>query len=99
MSDEARSRLKVVQQGIERGRNLLNQLLSLSKAQSAEKQAESAVSVKTAFRQVLEDLIPQANAKGIDVGVLEGPDAIVRASELDLTTEIGRASCRKRVCQ
>ncbi|HEY9573277.1 MAG TPA: histidine kinase dimerization/phospho-acceptor domain-containing protein, partial [Pusillimonas sp.] len=79
MSDEARSRLKVVQQGIERGRNLLNQLLSLSKAQSAEKQAESAVSVKTAFRQVLEDLIPQANAKGIDVGVLEGPDAIVRA--------------------
>lgn len=88
MSDEARSRLKVVQQGIERGRNLLNQLLSLSKAQSAETRAESAASVKGVFRQVLEGLIPQANAKDIDVGMLEGTDATVWMSELDLTTVI-----------
>jgi len=88
MSDEARTRLEVVQLGIERGRNLLNQLLSLSKAQSAQMQAASAVSVKAVFRQVLEDLIPQANAKGVDVGVLEGPDATVWISELDITAVV-----------
>lgn len=88
MSDEARLRLKVVQQGIERGRSLLNQLLSLSKAQSEEMQAVSAVSVKAVFRQVLEELIPQANAKNIDVGVLEGPDVTAWISELDLTAVI-----------
>ena len=84
MSDLARERLTVLRQGIERSRNLLDQLLTLAKAQSAADLPQSPVSVQSIYRRVLEDLMPLAEAKHIDIGVEGTQDADVWASELDM---------------
>jgi two-component system OmpR family sensor kinase len=84
MSDQARERLVVLRQGIERGRSLLDQLLTLAKAQSATELPKSPVSVQGIYRRVLEDLIPLAEAKRIDIGVEGSQDAQVLVSELDM---------------
>lgn len=89
MSRIARERLTVLRQGIERGRNLLDQLLSLAKAQSATDLPLSPVSVQSIYRRVLEDLMPLAEAKHIDVGVEGTQDAKVWASELDMIAVVG----------
>lgn len=84
MSALARERLTVLRQGIERGRGLLDQLLTLAKAQSATDTPKSPVSVQAIYRRVLEDLMPLAEAKHIDIGVEGTQDADVWASELDM---------------
>ncbi len=84
MSDQARVRLVVLHQGIERSRNLLNQLLALARVQSAPLAPNDSVSVLYIYRRVLEDLMPLAEAKHIDIGVVEGKDARVFVGELDL---------------
>lgn len=86
MSSVARERLTVLRQGIERGRSLLDQLLTLAKAQSATDLPKSPVSVQSIYRRVLEDLMPLAEAKHIDIGVEGTQDARVWASQLDLLT-------------
>jgi two-component system, OmpR family, sensor kinase len=88
MSDQARVRLIALHQGIERGRNLLNQLLTLARVQSATHVPSNPVSVLQVYRRVLEDLLPLAEAKHIDIGVVEGKDAHVLVGELDLITVI-----------
>jgi two-component system OmpR family sensor kinase len=84
MSGSARERLTVLRQGIERGRSLMDQLLTLAKAQSAIDLPNSRVSVQRIYRRVLEDLIPLAESKHIDIGVEGTQDADVWASELDM---------------
>ncbi|MGF6916729.1 sensor histidine kinase [Paraburkholderia sp. 40] len=84
MSGLARERLTVLRQGIERGRSLLDQLLTLAKAQSAADSPKSPVSVQGIYRRVLEDLMPLAEAKHIDIGVEGMQDAEVWVSELDM---------------
>lgn len=84
MSGQARERLMTLRQGIERGRSLLDQLLTLARAQSAAESPKSPVSVQGIFRRVLEDLIPLAEAKRIDIGVEGLQDAQVWVSELDM---------------
>ncbi|MBK8399688.1 MAG: GHKL domain-containing protein [Propionivibrio sp.] len=84
MSDLARERLTTLRRGIERGRNLLDQLLTLTRAQSASEKPKSPVSVQHIYRHVLEDLLPLAEAKHIDIGVEGEQDARLWVSELDL---------------
>lgn len=86
MSATARERLSSLRQGIERGRNLLDQLLTLARAQSPLEPPPmiGPVSVQSIYRRVLEDLMPLAEVKQIDVGVEGNEDALVRAGELDL---------------
>ena len=84
MSAQAHERLAALQRGIERGRDLLEQLLTLAKAQSTADQPQSPVSVQGIYRRVLEDLMPLAEAKHIDIGVEGAQDARVLVSELDL---------------
>lgn len=84
MSDTAQERLTVLRLGIERGRSLLDQLLSLARAQSDAGPPRSPVSIKGVYRQVLEDLMPLADAKRIDLGVEGAEDAQVWVNELDL---------------
>jgi two-component system OmpR family sensor kinase len=86
MSDLARERLITLRRGIERGRNLLDQLLTLAKAQVTLDQPQTLVSVQQVYRQVLEDLLPLAEAKHIDIGVEGEQDAQVWVNELDLRT-------------
>jgi len=84
MSGLARERLTVLRQGIERGRSLLDQLLTLAKAQSVIDLPKSRVSIQSIYRRVLEDLMPLAEAKHIDIGVENTLDAEVWASELEM---------------
>lgn len=84
MSVLARERLTALSQGIERGRSLLDQLLTLAKAQSATGVPQSPVSVQDIYRRVLEDLMPLAEAKHIDIGVEGTQNAEVWVSEPDL---------------
>ncbi|NMM38479.1 MAG: two-component sensor histidine kinase [Glaciimonas sp.] len=84
MSDIARERLMALSRGIERGRDLLDQLLTLAKAQAAPEQPKSPVSVQYIYRQVLEDLMPLAEAKHVDIGVEGEQDAQLWVNELDL---------------
>ncbi len=84
MSSLARERLMVLRQGIERGRSLLDQLLTLAKAQSATELPKSPVSVQGIYRRVVEDLMPLAEVKHIDIGFEGAQDVEVWASEMDM---------------
>jgi two-component system OmpR family sensor kinase len=84
MPDEARKHLFRLRQGIDRGRSLLDQLLSLARAQASKTAPTTSLSVQKVYRRVLEDLMPLAEAKQIDLGVVDANDARVLANEVDL---------------
>lgn len=84
MSARAQERVAVLRRGIERGRKMLDQLLGLARAQSSVLQPASPLSVQGIYRRVLEDLMPLARARGIDIGVEGEQDAKVLGSELDM---------------
>ncbi|HDR9283079.1 TPA: two-component sensor histidine kinase, partial [Burkholderia vietnamiensis] len=84
MSSPARERLAALRQGIERSRNLLDQLLSLARAQASTMPPAVPLSVQGIYRRVLEDLMPLAEAKHIDVGIEGTQDAQIAGSELDM---------------
>lgn len=84
MPQEARTRLEALIAGLRRTRVLLDQLLTLARTQEANAAAPGAVSLDTAIREVLEDLMPLAEAKQIDLGVVGDADVQVRASLVDL---------------
>ena len=86
MSANAHERLNTLRQGIERGRTLLDQMLALSRAQASEITTNATVSVQKVYRHVLEDLMPLAEAKGIDIGVVSILDTHVPVREFDLIT-------------
>lgn len=88
MSAQARERLMVLRQGIERGRSLLDQLLTLAKAQAAMEAPHTPVSLLGIYRRVLEDLMPLAEAKHIDIGVEGRQDVEIWVSELDLVAMV-----------
>jgi two-component system OmpR family sensor kinase len=88
MSEQAHERLATLQQGIERGRNLLDQLLTLARAQDTTQLLQKSISVQDIFRRVLEDLLPLAEAKHIDMGVEGKQDVQVWISELDMVTVV-----------
>lgn len=84
MSDLARERLMTLRRGIERGQNLLDQLLALAKAQAALDRPKASVSVQHIYRRVLEDLLPLAENKLIDVGVEGEQEVQLWVNELDI---------------
>jgi two-component system OmpR family sensor kinase len=88
MSTVAQQRLVTLRQGIERGRRLLDQLLALARAHAqvapAASPSTAPTSVLAVYRRVLEDLMPLAEAKHLDIGIEGGQDALLTISELDL---------------
>lgn len=88
MSAQARQRLIDLQRGIERGRKSLDQLLTLAKAQAIIDEPKSSISVQSIYRRVLEDFLPLAESKNIDIGVEGDQDAKILMSEFDLITVV-----------
>ncbi|MFM0732694.1 ATP-binding protein [Paraburkholderia sediminicola] len=86
MSPQASERLADLRRGIERGRSQLDQLLTLARIQSAPAYSSSSVSVLHVYRRVLEDLMPLAEAKRIDIGIESGDDAQISANEIEIRT-------------
>lgn len=85
MSDDARTRVRTLRQGIDRNRVMLDQLLSYARAQSAPAPPTAPVSVHDLFRRVLAELMPLVEDKQIDIGV-SGDDIYVMAAEVELAT-------------
>lgn len=89
MPEPARERLGFLKTGIQRARALLEQMLALARVQDASAHAQPAsVSVSRVMRQVLEDMMPLAQEKSLDLGVVEDADISVRLREIDLHTLI-----------
>lgn len=98
MSAVAQERLMILRSGIERNRHLLDQLLGLARAQRAETHladartiggsSPEALSVRKVFLMVMEDLMPLAEAKQLDIGLAYDGAAKVFAQEMDLVTAV-----------
>ena len=87
LPEEARHRVDALQSGLQRSRQLLDQLLALARAQDAGKGSVGWVSLRQVCHRVLEDLMPLAQAKEIDLGMVLGEmvsDAMVLAQDLDM---------------
>ena len=96
MSALASERLATLRRGMARSQNMLNQLLALAQAQGTSGAAKSSApvcaSVQRVYRSVLEDLMPLAEARHIDIGMEDSQgaqdtqDMQVQASAFELTT-------------
>ncbi|KHJ68084.1 hypothetical protein QU24_10850, partial [Pantoea rodasii] len=80
LPQESQQRLRALRAGMERATWLVEQLLTLSRAQNGEAVALPAIertSVFTVVKQVISDLHPLAEDKKLDLGVLNASDAAV----------------------
>ncbi len=84
MSVAAHERLLPLAEGIERSRKLIDQLLALAAAQSISERPQTTLSIRAVFRRVLEDLMPLAERRQIDIGVESSEDVEVNGNEMDL---------------
>lgn len=89
LSAEAREQSALLQQSIQRNRHLLEQLLSLARAQAPETQRpKTLISLQNQFRRVLQELMPLALAKGQDIGVAVENDCQIHADDTEIYTLI-----------
>ena len=88
MSEPAKQRLSALKNGLERTRLLLNQLLAFARAQQVNNEGKTEISLQHVIRRVLEDLMPLADAKHIDIGVVSEFDATLSVQEFDLAALI-----------
>ena len=87
LPEPAAGQLASLLQGIHRNRRLLEQLLSLSRAQAPEAQRpRERLASQDLFRSVIEDLLPLAEAKEQDLGVSSPANPVFHANEADLYT-------------
>lgn len=84
MPAEARSRLRDLTAGLRRTRDLLDQMLTLARTQDGERGVRQGVSVQSVIRAVLEDLAPLAEAKRIDLGLVDDVDAQLFCDPVEL---------------
>ena len=91
MPGPAAERLDYLRAGIERTRSLLEQLLALARLQEGsqgQKMQAAPVSVHAVFQNVLEQLMPLADAKHLDIGVVGSGDGEIIALGVELETMI-----------
>ena len=84
LPEPAAGQLASLLQGIHRNRRLLEQLLSLSRAQAPESQRpQERLASQDLFRSVIEDLLPLAEAKEQDLGVSSPANPVFHANEAE----------------
>jgi two-component system, OmpR family, sensor kinase len=88
VSPQISAPLTTLQGGIKRTRLLLEQLLAFARAQEAPKMQSERISVQRIFREVIENLLPLAVAKNIDLGVVSNTDVWMSLLEIDLKTVV-----------
>ncbi|QID18309.1 GHKL domain-containing protein [Nitrogeniibacter mangrovi] len=86
MSDEAKERLETLRSGIGRSRALLEQMLTFARVQDSDARTTESVSVRAAVTRAIEDLLPQADAKQIDLGAGTVCEAQVPIAPFDFST-------------
>lgn len=85
MPGEARERLGALSAGLSRTRVLLDQLLTLARTQESGINQSTQVALKKAIQECLEDLVPLAEAKAIDLGVVGDADPLVGGRPVDIS--------------
>jgi len=89
---ETRPQLEAMQAGLLRARTLVSQLLSLARAQLAtvgEKPGETGnIELQGVIRDVFEEILPLAEAKGVDLGVTQTCAVHVKADPVELNTVV-----------
>ncbi|MFZ5811469.1 MAG: sensor histidine kinase [Thermodesulfobacteriota bacterium] len=75
----AHERLAAMRNGIGRCQGLIDQLLAMARAQEHLYGESESLSVGAAVREALENLLPDAEAKGIDLGLVAGEGLAVAA--------------------
>ena len=88
MSLLARQRLGTLRSGLKRTQILLTQLLAFARSQQAPITNVPSVSIQQVLREVLEDLMPLAEVKQIDLGVVGQANASIGIAAADLKTLI-----------
>ena len=83
-ADDRRQRLASLRQGMQRTRQLLDQLLTLARVQDVELMPTAAVAIMPVLQHLLEDLMPLALAHNIDLGVVDAVDAVINAQQIDV---------------
>lgn len=83
-------RVAPLQAGIERARQLTEQLLSLARTQAGTT-AETTINVPVMARELIAEFLPRAEAKGIDLGLEENAQFSLRASPEALRLILGNA--------
>ena len=86
MSPLAKERLGTLRAGLKRTQILLVQLLAFARAQQVPLVKPPSIPIQPVLRQVLEDLMPLAEAKRMDLGVVGEIDASVSVKETDFRT-------------
>jgi two-component system OmpR family sensor kinase len=84
MPREARARLDTLSAGLARTRILLDQLLTLARAQEGGGEPLTRVPLQKAIQEAFEDLVPLAEAKAIDLGMVGDADASVTGRAMDI---------------
>jgi two-component system OmpR family sensor kinase len=84
MQPEARERLGALSAGLARTRFLLDQLLTLARTQESGGDGLARVALKKTIQDCLEDLVPLAEAKAIDLGVVGDADPVVAGRPVDI---------------
>lgn len=84
MQPEARERLGALSAGLARTRILLDQLLTLARTQESGGDGLTRVPLKKTIQECLEDLVPLAEAKAIDLGVVGDADPVVTGRPVDI---------------
>ena len=82
---QVRTQVTRLRRGMQRACALIDQLLTLARSQAQPVVATSAVSAQTVLRRVIEDVMPLAERRQIDLGVTRQDDVHLHVSEVDLT--------------
>jgi len=88
MSLQAQLKLADFARGIQRANELVDQLLSMARAQLSGPARTGTTSVQQVVRQVFEELMPLADYRGIELGLELPADVTVSASSADLITVV-----------
>jgi two-component system OmpR family sensor kinase len=88
--EKARERMGALRGGIERARRLTEQLLSLAKSQSSP-DADTPIDAARLARELIEEFMPAARAKGIDLGMEAHGAPIVRGTPETLRMIVANA--------
>ena len=84
LGPEATALVQSIRANVQRNRALLEQLLSLARAQNDEAKELKTVVVPRIFRQVIADLWPLAERKNLDIGMLEDSRGALLANETEI---------------
>lgn len=88
LSPTSKARLIPMRQGLKRAKTLLEQLLTLARSQNTGVSQATTLSLQAILRRVMEDTLPLAEAKKIDIGVDADTDVILLAPEVDVVALI-----------